>query len=209
MASLSSKGQERFHGEGGLTEATLSFNKNGAGGFIFPLRYDLCQWTNSSFSLGFNPAAGSEDRYGVGFPLMLAFVYGGGGNGNEFPDLRNFGDTSAKGTVVCLFAQAPLLLQYNWGLGAGSGDDYYKRVGFYVGGGMGLTVTGVTNNAGNQHSESFWGWVGTFGLRFAKNKDLGFDLTLPCENMIGPVSHPVMYQVHFCWNLKDKAPRPD
>ncbi|HXB91406.1 MAG TPA: hypothetical protein VNU72_03920, partial [Puia sp.] len=177
--------------------------KNGAGGFIAPLRYDLFQSPNSSFSLGFNPAAGTEDRYGIGFPLTLAFIYGGG-NGNDFPDLRNFADSSAKGTVICFFAQAPLLLQYNWGLGSGSGDRYSKRVGFYAGGGMGLTVTGVTNNLGNEHSESFWGWVGTFGLRFAKNKDLGFELTLPCQKMIGPIPHPVMYQVHFCWDLKSK-----
>jgi hypothetical protein len=197
LISFYTNGQSNWHSGVGLTSGTLNFQQNGAGGFIFPIRYDFLRFPAASFSVGSNPVIGTEDKYGIGFPLILGLLLLSDASGSA-PDLSGASTGGQNGTTVCLFTQAPLLLQYNWGLGSNNRDyDNRERVGFYLGGGMGWTLTGITNSAGNEHSTSFWGWMGTAGLRFARNKELGFSMTLPCENTIGPISHPLFYQISF------------
>ena len=64
--------RENWHGGIGLTEASLNFHQNGAGGVAIPFRYDLVKIGKSSISLGSNIKIGSEDEYGVSFPAILA-----------------------------------------------------------------------------------------------------------------------------------------
>jgi hypothetical protein len=94
-------------------------------------------------------------------------------------------------------AYIPLLLNYNWGLGSKNISE--RRIGFYVGAGVSFTITGYTNGAGNEHSTSFYGWVGNIGVRLARDKDLGFSMTRPMESSIGPINNPILYQVTFTW----------
>jgi hypothetical protein len=193
LSALWTRGQSRWHTGFGLTTATLNFQQNGAGGFAIPLRYDLFTSSNASFSFGTNLKIGTEDQYGLGFPLILGFLLLSGQSGSA-PDLSGINiNDSSRGTIVCFFSEVPLLLHYNWGLGSNNGSD--KRFGFYLGGGMSQTITGYTNKAGNEHSTSFLGWVVNAGVRFARNKDLGFSMTRPMENPIGPIRNPILYQL--------------
>ena len=196
LSFLYTNAQSNWHTGIGITTATLNFQQNGSGGLAFPVRYDLLKSYNSTLSLGTNIKIGTEDQYGLGFPLILGLLLLSYSSG-QAPDLSNINtsDTSKKGTSVCFFTELPLLLHYNWGLG--SNNDSYEPFGFYLGGGMSYTITGYTNSAGNEHSTSFYGMVANAGIRFARNKDLGFSATFPFTHPIGPINNPVFYQLTF------------
>ena len=198
LSSLWARGQSRWHKGIGFTGATLNFQQNGASGFAIPIRYDLFRSANASLSFGTNLKIGTEDKTGFTFPAILGLLLLGGETGST-PDLS--GTDNSNGTTICFFSEVPLLLHYNWGLGSNNGSD--KRFGFYLGGGMSHTITGFTNEAGHEHSTSFFGWVANAGVRFAGHgegrHDLGFSMTLPMENPIGPINNPVLYQLTFSW----------
>jgi hypothetical protein len=201
IGSLHTTAQSNWHSGFGLTSGTLNFQQNGSGGFAIPLRYDVAKNFNNSLSLGTNLQIGSEDRYGIGFPLILALVAlsyaDGGAPQGDFP-----GNLHGKnGTAVCLFSQIPLLIDYNWGLG--SNNYCSEPFGFYLGAGTSFTLTGYTNSAGNEHSTSFFGWVGHAGIRFARNLDLGFSATIPFTQPVGPIRHPLFYQLTLTFFNKD------
>jgi hypothetical protein len=199
---LPARGQSNWHTGFGLTSATLNFQQNGSAGFAIPLRYDLRKSDDRSLSIGTNISLGSEDKYGVGFPLILILLWLSY-EGDTSPDfLTSSGsDSTQKGTSVCFFTSIPLLLHYNWGLGSNNYSN--KRVGYYVGGGMSFTMTGYTNSAGHEHSTSFFGWVANVGVRFARNADLGFSATIPLSNPVGPIHNPLLYQLTFTFFNRD------
>jgi hypothetical protein len=191
---------ENWHGGIGLTGASLNFHQNGAGGLAIPFRYDLLKTGKSSISLGSNIKIGTEDEYGVSFPALLALfgliglaTNGGADLGNLGGNNNNSGNSNYS---INLFSEFPLLLHYNFGLGTFS-DAGDPSFGFYVGGGMSYTITGVPLSGGIQQSTNFFGWVANAGVRFARNKDLGFSVTMPLQNPIGPINNPVMYQMTF------------
>ena len=78
-----------------------------------------------------------------------------------------------------------------------SEDTGDPHVGFYIGGGMSYTITGIPLSGSFQQNTSFFGWVANAGVRFARDKDLGFSVTRPLQNPIGPINNPVMYQLTF------------
>jgi hypothetical protein len=190
---------ENWHGGIGMTLASLNFHQNGAGGLAIPFRYDLLKTGKSSISLGTNIKIGTEDEYGVSFPALLALVallsaVNDGGNFSGFNGNNN--NNANSNYSINLFSEFPLLLHYNFGLGTYS-DAGDPSLGFYIGGGMSYTITGVPLSGGVQQSTNFFGWVANAGVRFARNKDLGISVTMPLQNPIGPINNPVMYQLTF------------
>ena len=196
---LEGKAQIRKHGGIGFTASTLNFQQNGAGALTFSGRYDFLTFPNSSFSLGTHLKIGSEDEYGISFPIIaivVVAVSAAGGN----PDLSNIpgnsGTVSHSSYSINFFGDFPLLLHYNWGLG--SNDNSEKRFGWYIGGGASYTVTGVSlNSSGYAPAVSFPSWVGDIGIRFAQNNDIGFSLNVPMQSTVGPIQHPLMFSLTF------------
>jgi hypothetical protein len=63
---------------------------------------------------------------------------------------------------------------------------------------MSYTLTGYTLYKTMQQSTHFFGWVGNAGIRLRNGTDLGFSLTLPRNNPVGPIRNPVFYQLTIC-----------
>lgn len=190
---------ENWHGGIGFTAASLNFHQNGAGGLAIPFRYDLLKAGKSSISLGSNIKIGSADEYGVSFPVILALaaLLNAAGNGGGFGDLSGSGNNNGKDSYgINFFSEFPLLLHYNFGLGTCS-DAGDPPFGFYIGGGMSYTITGIPISGGLQQSTAFFGWVANAGVRFSRSKDLGFSITRPLQNPIGPINNPIMYELTF------------
>jgi hypothetical protein len=119
---------EYLHAGIGISTGSLSFQENGTGGLSILLRGDLLKSTNSTLSLGTNLKLGTADKSGLVFPLSVLEVLSGSPSG---ADLTN--------DWVGFFADIPLLLNYNFGLGS----DYFSnhRFGFYLGGGVSYTIS--------------------------------------------------------------------
>lgn len=204
--SLSSSAQtdhsENWHSGVGVSFSTLNFKQNGAGALAIPYRYDFLTSGKSTLSLGTNLQFGSEDEYGISFPIIALVVLFT--NSSTQHDLfTHFFDNGAtsnsdKRYGVGLFTHAPLLLDYNFGLGTKNGDD--DKIGFYAGGGMSFTLTGYTVAGGStiQQSTYFFGWEANAGIRLRNNLDIGFSMVLPFNDPIGPIQHPLLYQLTLC-----------
>ncbi len=197
--SLKAQSDPRWHASFGITEATLNFQQNGSGALAFPIRYDLLRGHNGSLSLGTNLKIGSEDEYGVSFPAILIVMALVGLAGGD-PDLSGLStpntSSSGNGYSVNLFADFPLMLQYNRGLGTANVNQ--RRFGWFVGAGVTYTITGVNlTSSGHGTSENFPGWIGNIGIRFARDKELGFSTTLPFQNSVGPIQHPLFFALTF------------
>lgn len=152
-----------------------------------PIRYDLLRFKKSSFSLGTNLKLGTEDEYGISFPIIT--VIGILSNGTA----PNTDMDTALNHKIQFFSEIPLMLHYN--LGLGSGKDRDAKFGFYIGGGATYMVTGVPDTHGGQKAVSFFGWVANIGIRFSEHGDLGFSSVLPFDNAIGPIKNPICYQL--------------
>lgn len=190
-----------WHVGAGINLATIDFHQNGAGAFIVPIRYDFLQMRNSSFSLGTHLMAGTEDEYGVSFPVLVALLALANGAGAHAADFtNNYNDTGKNGYSIRFFTSIPLLLQFNIGYGSPNEKEY--ALGWFIGGGSNLTVTGYTYEEGRQRTTSFWGLVIDGGLRFEKNGELGFSITRPFLDQIGPIQHPLMFQLRLCGYFK-------
>jgi hypothetical protein len=205
---LAANGQSensRWHGAVGITEGTLNFQQNAAGAVAIPVRFDFLSGHNSALSLGTNLKIGSADEYGYSFPVILVLLALLGASGAQ-PDLSGTSSSSnssnSNGYSVNLFADFPLMLEYNWGLGTVNTSDHH--VGWFMGAGATYTTTGVTlTSAGHGTSENFFGWTGNIGIRFARNKELSFSTTLPFQNSVGPIRHPLFLALTFA-----VTPRP-
>jgi hypothetical protein len=201
LSFLHSNGQlihsNNWHGGFGLAGGTLNFKQNAALGFAIPIRYSLVQFDNSSFSLGTNLKLGAEDKYGIAFPIIITFFVASGLSGAQ-PDLSNV-DISK---TVRFFSSFPLLLNYNFGMGARNWSS--ERFGFYLGGGMSYTISGFTNSSGVQQSAFFLGWVANAGIRLGERTELGFSLTLPLPlgQSIGPINSPLFYEFSLTFSGK-------
>jgi len=209
QSSLSSQSPRggNWHAGLGLAFGTLNFNQNGHGAIAVPVRYDFLNIGSSSFSMGTNIKIGTEDEYGVSFPVLL-LLFGVasavGANGAAiFPDANN---NNGSGYGIGLFLDLPLLLHYNVGLGTKEGEN--NPIGYYVGGGMSYTLTGYTPRESVQQSTHFFGWVGNAGVRFRNGIDLGLSVTLPRDNPIGPINHPILYQLTFCSFRRTTSAKP-
>lgn len=196
----------RFHGALGFTEATLNFKQNGAGAFAIPMRYDLLRGHNSALGLGTHLKFGTEDEYGVSFPgiLILLALIGWSGANPDFSNLNTPGSGSGNGYSINLFADMPLLLQYNWGLGTNNRSEH--GFGWSVGGGMTYTITGLTvSSTGHGKQVDFLGWMGSIGVRFNRDHELSFSTTVPLQNTVGSVQHPLFFALTFAGSFhKDR-----
>jgi len=209
LFSLCANGQ-LFHSPnwntgGGLSFGTLNFQQNGAGGVAVPIRYDFLNVGKSSISLGTNLKIGSEDADGISFPIILILTLildaSNADASNFFNTINNNSGNKGSPYGVGLFSDFPLLLHYNFGLGTKKGDD--NPFGFYVGGGMSYTITGYPLSATMQQSTGFFGWVANAGIRLPGGLDLGFSVTRPLNNPIGPINNPLLYQLTLC-SFRDK-----
>jgi hypothetical protein len=133
---------ENLHVGFGYTASSINFQQNGAGAFVVPVRYDWLKFGKSSFSLGTNLKIGTEDEYGVSFPILLIIAAILGSTGSS-PDLSSVNTNNLLPNYsINFYSETPLLLHYNFGLGTkgASGDP---SAGFYIGGGINFVVTGV------------------------------------------------------------------
>jgi hypothetical protein len=193
-AQSTTHSENYWHSGAGLSEGTINFQGNGTGGLSLLYRYDLLKSTNSTLSLGTNIKIGTADRIGIVFPLIVGLLLLDPDPGSAFNG-NNASDTGKSGEWIGFFSDLPLLLNYNFGLGS---DDFTKhRFGFYFGGGMTFTVTAISNNSGVRQNTSFLGWVLNAGIRFGKDKDIGFSMTSPLRNPIGPIDNPIFYQITY------------
>jgi hypothetical protein len=202
LSFLYSDGQlihsNNWHGGFGLSGGTLNFKQNASVGFAIPLRYSLIQFHNSSISLGTSLKIGAEDKYGIAFPVVLAYLVASGLSGGAAPDPSDI-DISK---TVRFYTSFPLLLNYNFGLGARNWSN--ERFGFYLGGGMSYTITGFTNSDGVQQSAFFLGLVANAGIRLGEGTELGLSLTLPLPagQAIGPINNPFFYEFSLTFSGK-------
>jgi hypothetical protein len=194
----------RWHAAVGLSESTLSFQQNGAGALAIPIRYDFLNLHNSSFSLGTNIKIGSEDEYGVSFPLILLLIALLGGSGNNL-DLSSLGSSNSNPTSnysVKFFSDLPVLLHYNWGRGTARGAD--QRFGWFAGGGLSYTITGVTiNSHGHAATATFPGWTTELGIRTGNHTQLSFSTTIRMQSTVGPIQHPFLFGLTLAFSARE------
>jgi hypothetical protein len=208
LAILSGRAQidpSRWHVAAGISEATLNFQQNGAGALAVPIRYDLLRGRNSTLSLGTNLKIGSEDEYGISFPaiLLLLSLLSLSGSSPDLSNLNTTGSGSGNGYSVNLYADMPLLLQYNWGLGTPNISEHH--FGWFVGGGMTYTLTGVTvSSTGHGRQVDFLGWMGDLGIRFNRCAELSFSTTVPLQNTIGPIQHPLSFALTLAFTSRER-----
>ncbi len=178
----------------GLTAATLNFHQNGITGFCFPVSYNLIQSEHSSLSLGTNLKIGTEDENGLLFPVVIGAAFASAVDPNLDPSLNH---------QVAVYADFPLLLHYNFGVGAHrSFRSSTDNRGFYIGGGFTQTFTGYTSPKTGQAAQTdFRAWVADGGLRFRLNTSTGLDLGLaisqPFRAPIGPIDRPLLFQFNI------------
>lgn len=176
----------------GYTGAWLNTNRAIAGGFSFSASKNIFEIQNSSLSVSTNLKLGMEDKSGA-FLIIPAFVGVASlyDNSSSTPD-ASFMDGLSGGTIH-LFADIPLLLHYNFGLG--SKRDCDRRFGFYLGGGVSYIATGYTDTLGYSKRTGFIGWVADGGVRFRKNIDVNIANVFSFRKPIGPVRYPVFSEV--------------
>lgn len=198
LSGLAQNGyREGFHGGFGFSAATVNFHQNGAGAFSMVLRRDLIYSERWAISLGTNLTLGTEDENGIAFPVVVTVLViedAFGGHAARFNDY--YDDDSKNGYNIRTFASLPLLLHFNYGLDAG--HDTEDRFGFFLGGGASWTTTGYSYRHGRQKTIDFWGLVADAGIRFS-GKELGFSLTRPFLDPVGPIQQPLMYQIRWVW----------
>ena len=178
--------KEKVHFGLGLTYGSLNSIESIAGGFSVPLGYNLIETENSSFSLSTNIKFGAEDKTGLAFPglVILSAI------------LPQGTDINTQG--INDFAELPLLIHYNFGLGSRKYTD--KETGFYFGGGMNYLFTGYTDTSGNSLPTSFWGYTIDGGIRFNKKKDgictdLNFGTTISLGQSVGQINRPQFFEI--------------
>ena len=127
----------------GYTGASLNTSNSVAGGLAVNIKRNIFQTPTTSFSLSTSIKLGIEDKIASGALIPLIILAGSSsGNNND----------NSNGGKIHLFTEVPLLLHFNYGLGANNGQHDprvsgiystpYKRFGFYFGGGMSYTMTG-------------------------------------------------------------------
>jgi hypothetical protein len=186
---------ENLHLGIGYTGSSINFQQNGTGAIAVPIRYDWLKFGKSSFSLGTNLKIGTEDEYGVSFPALLIVAMLIGASGAS-PDISSSNGNLLPNYSINFYSETPLLLHYNFGLGTNSTSGA-PSAGFYVGGGINFVVTGVPlggqNSSQLQQSTAFLGWIANAGIRFGRHADLGFSVTKPFQNTVGPINNPLLY----------------
>jgi hypothetical protein len=177
----------------GLSGGSLNFHQNGSMGLNVYYTYNLVQLGRSSISITQGLTFGSEDKYGISFPV-LATVALFAGSADQDLNLNH---------IVAVYADFPLILHYNFGAGArrdteGSNNE---KVGFYIGGGATHTFTGYTNTFGKEAQTDYWALVADCGMRFkspgAAAWTIGFGVARPLRTPIGPISNPLFFQLNW------------
>ena len=191
------RGKQNWHGGFGISGGSINFNRNGFGDFLFPLRYDFLHVGRSTFSLGTRFSFGSEDENGISFPVLVAFllIFKSAGVGDDWSNFTN-GSGGKEGLAIRFFTDEPILLHYNWGYGTANGSD--APIGFFLGAGPAITITGYSYEHNQQRTATFWGLQADGGLRFPLNTELGFSVTHPLDGPVGPIQNPLMYQIRLC-----------
>ena len=166
----------------GLTGSTLNYPGSINTGFSMGVMFDFLKTKDASLSFGTTIKAGMENQYGLGLPMSAAYVLLAwaandvGGNAPSWPANSNFAG----------YAEFPLLVHYNFGLGATAETE--KRVGFYVGGGMTYVFTGYLGQTGNAESISFYGLEADAGIRLGHGFQLGLSGVFSLRQPLGPIT---------------------
>jgi hypothetical protein len=79
-------------------------------------------------------------------------------------------DANLLGSNYTTYAETPLLLRYNFGLGAT--NSTIKHWGFYLGAGPDYLWTGYTNPKGASQPIDYWAYTLEAGVRVAHHLDL-------------------------------------
>jgi len=176
----------------GYTGAWLNTNRSIAGGFAFSASRNIFEIQNASLSVSTHLKLGLEDKSGA-FLIIPAFIAVDAQTGykSNKPDASFMNHLS--GGTIHVFADIPLLLHYN--LGLGSRRDSERRFGFYLGGGVTYVATGYTDTLGYSKRTGFAGWVADGGVRFRKNIDINIANVFAFRKPIGPVKYPVFSEV--------------
>jgi hypothetical protein len=182
----------------GLSGGSLNFHQNGNLGLNMYYTYNLVQLGRSSISITQGLTFGSEDEYGVSFPILAAVALFAG------PSDQNLN----LNHIVAVYADFPLLLHYNFGAGARrdtEGSDN-EKLGFYIGGGATHTFTGYTNTFGKEAQTDYWALVADGGIRFkspgAAAWTIGFAVERPLRSPIGPIRNPLFFQLNWSTFIK-------
>ena len=182
----------------GVSGGSLNFHQNGASGLNFYCTYNLIQLGRSSLSITQGLTIGTEDEYGISFPIiMVASLIVG-----PIDQDPTFNHTIAG------YVDLPLLLHYNFGAGARRDTERSnnEKIGFYLGGGATHTFTGYTNTFGKEAQTDYWALVADGGIRLKpKGTDvicIGLSVGQPLRTPIGPIGNPLFFQLNFSGLLK-------
>lgn len=187
----------------GYTVAWLCSNTNVAGGFSFFIGKNIVETSTSSFSISTNLKIGMADRIGTGVlgPILLVALYfdAKSGDNNISNSLSNINTDGIDGGKIHLFADIPVLVHYNFGLGSSSKCN--RKFGFYLGGGFSYTTTGYTDSLEFSKGTGFFGYVMDGGVRFAKNVDINLSNTISLRQPIYTINHPVFTEITLSLRL--------
>jgi hypothetical protein len=182
-----------WNGGIGFSGGSLNFHQNGNLGLNCFYTYNLIELGRSSISITQGLTLGTEDEYGVSFPvLMAAALFTGTADQNW--NLNH---------IIAGYADFPLVLHFNFGAGARRDADGTEdeRMGFYFGGGVTHTFTGYTNTFDQEAQTDYWALVADGGIRFKKPGaaawGIGLGIEKPLRTPIGPIRNPLFFQLNF------------
>jgi hypothetical protein len=138
---------------------------------------------NYSFTVGTNLKIGLENQNGWGGPVTFAVVP---------VTLITQTDANLLGSNYATYAETPLLLRYNFGLGAS--NDTEKKWGFYLGGGPDYLWTGYTNSKGASQAMDYWAYTLEAGVRLVRHLELCLSTVQSYGQSAGSFPHaPAFY----------------
>ena len=190
---------QRWNGGIGFAGGSLNFHQNGNLGMHFFCTYNLIQLGRSSLSLTQGLTLGTEDEYGVSFPVLMAAALIFSGPADQNLNLNH---------IIAAYADFPLLLHYNFGAGARRDTERSsdEKLGFYIGGGATHTFTGYTNTFGKEAQTDYWALVADGGIRFkspgANAWGIGLGIEQPLRSPIGPIHNPLFFQLNLTFLAK-------
>ena len=182
----------------GVSGGSLNFHQNGASGMNVYFTYNLIQLGRSSLSISQGLTIGTEDEYGVSFPIIMAASIIVGPIDQD-PTFNH---------IIAGYVDFPLLLHYNFGAGARRDTERSnnEKIGFYLGGGATHTFTGYTNTFGKEAQTDYWALEVDGGIRLKpRGTDvicIGWAVGQPLRTPIGPISNPLFFQLNFSGLLK-------
>ena len=176
----------------GITGSSLNYPGSIGSGFNMEVWFNFLRTKDASLSFGTNVKVGLENRYGLGLPVTVVYVAASLNDGNW-----------ALGSDFTGYVELPLLLHYNFGLGATKETE--KRFGFYVGGGMTYVVTGYLDSKQDAESISFYGLEADAGIRLGQCGQIGVSWVYSLRQPLGPITqNPCMFGLTLSGIIKTR-----